>query len=59
MLSKLSNNILSKFLELMQKDPIIGQDLAQEIYKSICSENYTKDVIQSILEKKQSKNENT
>lgn len=59
MLPKLSNDILDKFSELMRADSIIGQDLAQKIYESICSENYTKDAIQSILEKEQSKNENT
>lgn len=57
MLPKLTNDILDNFLELVQKDSIIGQDLAKKIYESICSENYTKEVIQLILEQEQSKNE--
>ncbi len=51
MITKLSNKILNKFLELMQEDPIIEKKLAKKLYKSISKGNYSKDDIESILKK--------
>ena len=59
MLPKLSNDILIKFLELMQQDRILGKNLAKKLYESISNGNYSKDEIESILKKETDNNENT
>lgn len=59
MTTKLSSEILNRFLELMQQDPIIEKNLAKKLYESIYNGNYSKDDIESILKKETDNNENT
>lgn len=59
MTTKLSSEILNRFLELMRQDPIIEKNLAKKLYESICNVNYSKDDIESILKKETDNNENT
>lgn len=59
MTTKLSSEILNRFLELMRQDPIIEKNLAKKLYESICNGNYSKDNIESILKKETDNNENT
>jgi len=59
MTTKLSSEILDRFLELMQQNPIVGKNLAKKLYESISNGNYSKDDIESILKKETDNNENT
>ncbi len=59
MSTNLSNEILEKFLELMEKDQHIGKNLAKKIYNSISTSNITKDDILTILKTETNNNENS
>ncbi len=59
MTTKLSIEILNKFLELMQQDSIIGRNLPKKLYESIFNGDYSKNAIESILKKETDNNENT
>ena len=55
----LSDEIMKKFLELMEKDKNIGKNLAERIYKSISLGISTKEDILNLLKTEINKNENS